>query len=169
MIKIGFGSVGIFDKQKSRTILEIGGTIEFKGKASIGHGSKICIMSNGSNGGGYLLIGHNFSISAESQIVCAKKIIFGDNCLLSWNILIMDTDFHKIIDRNNNQLNPNKEIIIGDKVWIGCRSTILKGSQIPNGNIIASGSVVTKSIHQQSSIIGGNPIAILKENINWIK
>lgn len=43
MIKIGFGNIGLFDKEKSRTILEIKEKIIFKGEASIGHGSKVAM------------------------------------------------------------------------------------------------------------------------------
>lgn len=50
LIKIGFGHVGIFDKRKSRSIWEVSGSVIFKGRANIGHGSKI-------SAGGTLVLG----------------------------------------------------------------------------------------------------------------
>ena len=42
--------------------------------------------------------------------------------------------------------NPKGDIIVGDDVWIGYRSTILSGVEIGKGAIIAAGSVVTKDV-----------------------
>jgi len=95
MIKIGFGEVGIFDKKYSRSILELSGKIIFNGNANIGHGSKISVGKDA-----ILNLGNNFIITAESSIVCFKKITFGDNCLISWDDLFMDTDFHKGTSKN---------------------------------------------------------------------
>ena len=68
MIKIGYGNVDIFDKNRSKSILKINGDVIFKGSAVIGHGVKINV-----NSGGILILGDNFGISAESKIICNKK------------------------------------------------------------------------------------------------
>lgn len=163
LIKIGFGEVGIFDSKRSRTIWEVQGEVIFKGKANIGHGSKICVGPTG-----VLELGNNFKISAESTIVAFKEVEIGNDCLLSWQILIMDTDFHKIVDVNTGSLlNPDKKITISDKVWIGCRCLILKGANIPSNSIIAANSIVTKKIEGANNIYGGDPISVLKENVTW--
>ncbi|POY34977.1 hypothetical protein C3K47_17490 [Solitalea longa] len=162
MIEIGYGNVGIFDKKKSRSIWDVEGIVLFKGKANIGHGSKISVGENGT-----LIMGENFKISAESTIISSKKIEFGNACLLSWDVLIMDTDFHKIKDDNNLILNSDEEIRIGNNVWIGCRSLILKGSIISNNSVIAANTIVKKKINRENIVIGGNPIRILKDNITW--
>ena len=47
---------------------------------------------------GKLIFGDNSEITAESVIVFYKEIIFGENCLISWDNLIMDTDLHRIKD-----------------------------------------------------------------------
>ena len=43
-----------------------------------------------------IVFGDNFCVTANSAIVCVSNINFGSNVLLSWDILILDTDFHKI-------------------------------------------------------------------------
>ena len=163
MIRIGFGDIGIFDQVLSRSILEIEGRIIFYGKAVIGHGSKISVGKNG-----ILEIGNNFTITAETFIICHKNIKFGANNLISWENLFMDTDFHKIKNiEKNGTINISKEISTGDNVWFGCRNTILKGSQISNNCVIGSNSLINKKFYKDNILIAGNPAKILKENIVW--
>lgn len=162
LIKIGFGKVGIFDSKYSRTIWQNGGgKVTFKGKAAIGHGSRISINENGE-----IIFGINFNITAESAIISSKRIIFGDNVLISWNCLFMDTDFHHIYV-NDEVVNLNRDICIGNHVWIGCRSTVLKGVKIPDNCIIAANSNVTRSITCENVIAAGNPAVIKKEFTYW--
>ena len=52
-------------------------------------------------------------------------------------------------------------IIVGDDVWIGYRSTILSGVEIGQGAIIAAGSVVTKNVPPYA-VVGGNPARVIK-------
>ncbi|CAN4273158.1 WbbJ Acetyltransferase (isoleucine patch superfamily) [Methylophilaceae bacterium] len=160
IVKIGFGEVAIFDWQRARSIWQVSGTVEFKGSAKIGHGSKLSVL-------GDLTLGNNFAISAESSIVSHKKITVGDDVLISWDVLIMDTDLHEIHAEDGSYINPPQAISIGDKVWIGCRSLVLKGVSISDGMVIAASTTVTKSVESKNAIIGGNPVRVLKENISW--
>lgn len=60
----------------------------------------------------------------------------------------MYNDFHKIY-KNDKVINENKRVIIGNDVWIGCRSTILKGSEIASNSVIAAASIVTKKFNKK--------------------
>ena len=161
MILIGFKGIGIFDENYLRTIWEVKGTVIFKGNACIGHGSKLAVGNNGT-----LIFGKNFTVVAETTIMCQHYIEFGDGVVLSWDNLIMDTDFHKIII-NNQIVNENKPILIGNNVWVGCRCTILKGTIIDDGNVVSSNSRLTRHIPGQGLLIGGSPAKLLKTNIRW--
>jgi acetyltransferase-like isoleucine patch superfamily enzyme len=160
MIRIGFGDVGHFDRRRSRSIWQVSGEINFRGKANIGHGSKISCR-------GKLTVGENFNITAESTLLCAKEITFGNNCLLSWDVLVMDTDFHPVFDKNKSRVNPDKAVVVGNDVWIGCRSTILKGTIIDNNTVVAANTVIGKKIEGKNQVIGGNPPAVIKKEIYW--
>ena len=187
MVKIGFGDVGHYDRKRSRGIWQVSGTVTFGGKASIGHGSKISVR-------GDLYLGDGFNMTAESTIVCAKEIRFGDDCLLSWDILVMDTDEHPIFhgheterretrdpgtvscpvvprpasnNMENERLNPDKPILVGDHVWVGCKCVLLKGTQVPNNTVVAAGTLLTSSITGEHQVIGGNPPTVLKHDIHW--
>ena len=160
MVKIGFGDVGHYDRKRSRGIWQVSGTVSFGGKASIGHGSKISVRGN-------LCLGDGFNMTAESTIVCAKEIRFGNDCLLSWDILVMDTDEHPLFNKDNERINPDKAIQVGNHVWIGCKCVLLKGAEVPNNTVVAAGTLLTSSFTGEHQVIGGNPPTALKHDIRW--
>lgn len=133
----------------------------FEGTAYIGHGSKLSV-----NTVGVLRLGNNFEISAESSIIVYKEVEFG-HCLLSWDVLVMDSDVHSIRNSQRVKINPSKPVRIADKVWNGARCTVLKGTEIPSGAVIASGTLVSKKLTGENKIFGGNPVKELKSDIYW--
>lgn len=162
IIKIGYGDVGIFDNKKSRSIWENRGLVYFKGIANLGHGTKVSVLTNAK-----LYLGENFNVTAESSIISNKEIEIGSNTLISWNCLIMDTDFHKIYDLEIQHFNFDSKISIGDNVWIGSQVTILKGVRIPNGCVIGARSVVTTTLPIPNAIYAGHPALLIKEIYKW--
>lgn len=52
-------------------------------------------------------------------------------------------------------------IKIGDNVWIGEKSTILKGVTIGNGAVVACNSVVTHDV-EANTVVAGNPARMVK-------
>lgn len=160
-IRIGFPNVGIVDHKYQRSIWDNSGTIILNGHISLGSGMR---LSNS----GEIEFGDNFNLNANSTIVCHKRIKFGMDVLISWDVLVMDTDFHKIYENENNQtlINPSKDIIIGDNVWIGCRCFIAKGCNIPSGCVVAAQSKLTGTTEEVNSIIGDR-MKTIKSNIVW--
>ena len=115
--------------------------------------------------GGKLTLGHN-SYMNESLIQCANSITIGDDCAIAGDVLIQDTDFHPILDENGNEKPVSKPIVIGNKVWICAKATILKGVTIGDGAIVAAGAVVTKDVPARC-VVAGNPAKIVRENVIW--
>ena len=154
-IKIGFGRVPIRDNKYSRLVwnLEEKGVINFGNNIKIGAGCKLYIS-------GLLCLGDRTNFSGESSIICSKEINFGHRCLISWDTLFMDTDFHSIVNGESVCLNPDKRINIGDSVWVCARSTILKGTSIGANSVISASSHVISSFGGEN-IIGGNPAKII--------
>jgi len=164
MIRIGFGDVAIFDRKRSRSIWHNLGTVIFCGRAILNHGTRISVEPEG-----VLKLGAGFHINAESAIVCRKKITFGSDCLLSWDVLVMDSDMHRITGGTGEVLNPDAEVVIGGHVWIGCRALILKGSQVAAGSVIAAQAVVSGSFDQTHVVLAGSPARITRQGIQWQK
>lgn len=65
------------------------------------------------------------------------------------------------------QVNPDKEIVIGEHVWIGATCTLLKGTMISDGCIVAAGSVIAGKTELENAIVSGSPIKTLKSGITW--
>lgn len=159
-LKFGFGNVGIYDKKYQRSIWEVAGSINIRGNCSFGHGSRLCVTSNG-----VLDIGADFVNSAMMTIVCSTNIVFGRQVLTSWETFVMDTDWHYTCSPETNEIYPSqKPIVIGDNVWMGFRSIILKGSGIPNGCIVGANALVSGVFDNENCVIAGNPARIVKRD-----
>lgn len=108
-------------------------------------------------------IGSNSFINRRSEISCQSGVYIGNHFAISWDVTLTDTDYHQI---GNNEYT--KKIIIEDHVWIGCKSTILKGVTIGHHSVVAAGSVVTSDVPSRC-IVAGSPARIIRENIeDWI-
>lgn len=59
----------------------------------------------------------------------------------------------------------NGDVIIGNDVWLGARSTIMSGITIGDGAVIAANSHVTKDVPAYS-IAGGNPARIIRKRFD---
>jgi maltose O-acetyltransferase len=78
-------------------------------------------------------------------------------------VLIMDSDHHEISPENrwlsSGEIVP---IIIGNNVWLGSRSIILKGVTIGDHSVVGAGAVVTKSVPPKT-IVAGNPAKVVRD------
>ncbi|MDP2573100.1 acyltransferase [Vibrio penaeicida] len=156
-IRIGFGQVQVADSSRSRMLWSLGesGKVTLGERVKIGTGCKLFIDGN-------LNIGSNTNLTGESTVVCEKEVRIGDGCLVSWQTIIMDTDFHPIIDTTQNiRLNHDLPISIGDKSWIGARVTMTKGSSIGNNCVVATSTHLHKTYDENDIILGGNPARII--------
>jgi O-antigen/teichoic acid export membrane protein/acetyltransferase-like isoleucine patch superfamily enzyme len=111
-----------------------------------------------------IIIGDEVDMSGVS--ICAmKRVCIGSQTLLGANVKIMDTDFHPLSPHNRISTPVNiedcAEVNIGNNVFIGVNSLILKGVTIGDNSVIGAGSVVTKDI-PANVIAGGNPCRVLR-------
>lgn len=111
-------------------------------------------------------IGANCRING-AYIHAQSKISIGMNTVIASGTNIIDSNGHQTLSNNRTKgRDIPKEIIIGNNVWIGLNSTILKGTTIGGNSIIAAGSIV-KGKFPNNSLIQGNPAKLIKIlNIN---
>lgn len=126
-----------------------------KGNARIFYGGDIHLFANS-----VFEIGCSY-INSNCFIRVTKKISIGDDCAISNNVTVYDSDFHEI----NGRIKSG-EITIHDHVWIGTGVTILPGVDIGTGAVVAAGSVVTHDVAAYS-LVAGVPAKTIKENISW--
>ena len=92
------------------------------------------------------------------------NISLGENVMISWDDLIMDSDFHQIHTEGKTK-SISESIEICDNVWICCRTLILKGCKIPEGCVIAANSTIGKKYEEDNCLISTR--GIIKKNISW--
>lgn len=81
---------------------------------------------------------------------------------------ILCGDSHPVVSTQNKEIvNYSTGIKIGKHSWIGYGAIILKNVNIADNTIIASGSVVTKSVNEQYCVIAGNPAKIVKKGVTF--
>ena len=162
-ILFGFGDGGLpYDKNSGINLEFLNNSqLIIYGDCALGFHSSVRLEENA-----ILEIGKDTYLSANSLIRVSKRVKIGNNCSISWNVTIMDSDFHDY--KINDEFAKNiKDVSIGNNVWIGNNVIILKGVTIGDNAIIAAGSVVTKNV-LSNTIVGGNPIRLLRENVEPI-
>ena len=165
MIVIGSHEADISDPKHTTCLtVEKGGELVFQRTAHIGLGTKIFVKH-----GARMYLGDHFAVSANSEFVCYKSMVMGRDIQFAWNCLVMDSDTHSIYDSKNSNLkiNPDKEVRIDDKVWIGCRVTILKGTHLPSNCVVGATSFVSGRNFEPNSLIVGSPAKSVKHISGW--
>lgn len=111
-------------------------------------------------------IGPGCELTAVSITCRSTSIVLGRNVLVAPNCTIVDSDFHAPWPPECRSQSPGMErdqpVRIGDHVWLGMNSIILKGVTIGHGAIIGAGSVVTRDV-PPDTLACGNPARIVRQ------
>ena len=118
---------------------------EINGPCMLNYGCTIEILEKGRINSQY------FTMNSNSTIVCAKQISIGNDVMIGRDVVIYDSDFHDIRDKNMNCINPSEGVIVGDHVWIGTNSIILKNTEIGDNCIISAGSALKGKVENNTT------------------
>lgn len=170
-----------------------GGSVEFHGKDNIlwceegvtlsgkvvfpGDNALVMLCSSrhpyrvdvSANTGSFFYSGHGSYFNGILHAICSegRSIILGDDCLFSFGIWIRTADPHLVYDGGTHRrINPSKDVLVGDHVWIGQDALLLKGTRIGSGSIIGAKSLVSGIVPSNSSW-GGVPVREIRSNIFW--
>jgi acetyltransferase-like isoleucine patch superfamily enzyme len=113
----------------------------------------------------YLTIGQ-CNINTGAVIICAYKMRIGSGVLIARLVHIMDSDTHHVSDENGNKINMPKEVIIEDNVWLGVKSTIMRGVKIGRGSIVSANSVVINHV-KPHMLVSGMSARVFSEVKEW--
>ena len=170
MISLGFGgSADLLHYNPKQSYLEVeeGSHLIFDGKAHFAPHFSVLVKN-----GATMKIGEGFSCNNGCKLSCVSGISFGANCLLGGDVVVRDSDGHKIFSpadgKTSLQEHPGSApVTIGNHVWICNKSDILKGVSVGDDCVVSYGSLVVKSFGQSNQLIGGSPAKVLKEYIVW--
>lgn len=129
-------------------------------------GKQTCIECTGtlSSIGIGLRIGNNVGLGTHGFWGCAGGIEVGDDTIFG-NFVSLHSENHNFSDLTipiRKQGVNRKGIKIGNNCWIGSKVTILDGTVIGNGCVVAAGTVV-RGIYPDNVIIAGVPSRIVKK------
>jgi len=98
-----------------------------------------------------LIIGSNTHINRRCCIDGRGPISIGDNVSISPEVIILTTQ-HRW-DSSNFELE-SLGVVVDDYVWIGTRATIMPGTKIGRGAVVAAGAVATGDIPAMAVVAG---------------
>lgn len=138
------------------------GTMIINGEFILGDGVKVSVGKNAK-----LIIGGKkeesaSGITCDSKIIVSKYIDIGTDLICAWHVLITDSDHHYI--KGQSPISP---VVIGNHVWIAAGATLLKGSVIGDGCIVAAKSVVQRVSFPTKCLIAGVPARVVKNEVEW--
>jgi acetyltransferase-like isoleucine patch superfamily enzyme len=110
-------------------------------------------------------IGTDVSFGPYCNIGGGFGLVIGDENIFGPYVSIHpETHVVADLDRPIRQQGvTGKGIAIGADNWFGAKATVLDGSVIGTGNIVAAGAVVTPGDHGSRRILGGVPVRQLGE------
>lgn len=157
-----FGFPIIVRSPYSRIILGDGITIRSDKTSNLLGIFKQTTLATMGRKGALLEIGANSGVSGAS-ITAFEKIKLGKKVLVGANAIITDSDWHSKLPMARNTNVQTAPVIIGNNVWIGANSIVLKGVTIGDNSIIGAGSIVIKDI-PANVIAAGNPCKVIRKS-----
>ena len=129
-------------------------TLDKGGKLTIGEnfkmrdGAKIRVRM-----GAVCKIGKNTSINCNNMIACHDRIMIGNNVMLSPNVQIYDHDHDfRVKDGVKAGKFKTTAVKIGNNVWIGANTVILRGTELGDNCVVGAGCVI-KGKYDVGSVI----------------
>lgn len=126
--------------------------------------------SFGMENGGIITLGSGISVYRNLNIVAksGKRIEIGEECMFARDVIVRNNDGHTITDTLTGEIiNPPEDIKLHDKVWVGTRTMILKGTEVQDGSVIGAMSLVNKKFDEKNILIAGVPARKIRSNICW--
>ena len=130
--------------------------------AECGEGCYIELPFRANWGGHHLHLGSRVYANFNLTLVDDGHIYVGDDVMFGPNVTIATANHPIDPLLRRKQLQYNKDVHIGDLVWIGAGVVICPGVSIGDNTVIGAGSIVTKDI-PAGVVAYGNPCRVIRE------
>jgi tetrahydrodipicolinate N-acetyltransferase len=160
-LRIGLGPFGLTSSHDVSVVrVRPGAELHCAGTVSLQRGVRIVVDS------GRLTIGHATNVNGLTKILVAEEVTIGADCTLSWDVQILDNDFHRLTV-GGVERPMSAPVRIGDRVWIGTGAIVLKGVTIGDGAVVAAGAVVASDV-SPGAIVAGVPAKQVGVADSWV-
>lgn len=133
------------------------------GRLVIASGVSICSGSKLVSQRGGLSIGQDSILGIGCVLSCKAGLSIGRDALIAEYVTIRDQDHHFPIGKKIRDSGFDcAPIVIGDDVWIGAKSSVLKGARVGSGAVIAAHSLVREDV-AANTVVAGVPARFIKE------
>lgn len=141
--------------------------LRIRGKLIIGSGvimSQGIVLSVSKNA--VLRIGSNVRFNERVTIHSKYGITIGDKCRFGWNVQILDTSFHYMINKGKISFR-HAPVVLEHNVWVANSVSIMKGAYLPAYTVVASNSLVNKNFSEigEHCLIGGIPAKYITNGV----
>ncbi len=160
-LRIGLGPFGLSSEHDTSVVrVREGAELHCDGVVSLQRGVRVVVD------GGRLTFGHATNVNGTgTKFLCAQEITVGSGCTFSWDVQVLDNDFHALTVDGVEQPSV-APVRIGDRVWVGTRAVVLKGVTVGDGAVIAAGAVVTKDV-PAGAVVAGVPARVVGRADSW--
>ncbi len=162
MVRLGFPVVSLYPS--SGIMYEShSGTVIFHGTCSIGNNSAISVGAKAT-----VEFGDCFSATTTLRLTSYDSVTFGDRVSLGWDILVMDTDFHKLTKLSGGYSRGHAPVRIGSDNWFGNGCTVMKRTTTPDYCVISAGTVLSGPVNApEYSVVGSKNEIVVKATGVW--
>ena len=95
-------------------------------------------------------------------------ITMGNEVLIGRNSIIRNHDKHTILNLETNlPTNPPASVVLGNHLWLTQHITILKGTHIADGCMVANLAILSREFDKPNCLIAGVPAKIVREQVGW--
>ena len=156
-LRLGIAYYG-FASGRMGGLLRVRGALHVGSDVSLASGNRWDIGPEAS-----VTVGTKSYFGPSTKVIVESGLTIGDGCAISWDCQFLDSDHHVLADRAAG----GTPISIGDRVWIGSGVTVLRGSRIADGCVVAAGAVVRGTFDEPGTLIGGVPARVLRTGVRW--
>lgn len=129
---------------------------------SIGKGCYLEPPFHANWGGKHVFMGDKVYANFNLTLVDDGNIYIGDMVMFGPNVTVATANHPILPELREGALQYNKEVRIGNNVWIGSGVCIVPGVTIGDNSVIGAGSIVTKDI-PANVLAYGNPCRVARE------
>jgi maltose O-acetyltransferase len=110
--------------------------------------------------GATLEIGEQCRLNYGVSIGAMGEVRLGDRVRLGPYVMIVDTEFHDVYDRD--KMPEPRRVVIEDDVFVGAKASILPGVTVGRGSIVGTASVVAADVPPFTMVLGVPARAVRK-------
>ena len=113
-------------------------------------------------GGRHVHFGSGIYANSNLTLVDDGHIYVGDKVMFGPNVTVATANHPIDPELRSRALQYNRDVYIGENVWIGAGVIIVPGVRIGKNSVIGAGSIVTKDV-PENVVAVGNPCRVLRE------